>query len=501
MTEAFSDIPPVLERTSREPPADDLESLADEGLLRRYRDTRETQAFAEMVRRHQPMVYRTCLRLVGNVHDAEDATQSVFLVLSQRPEVVRQSLAGCLHELARAAVSELCRSGRRRSQREEMAARINSLFRRLRGGPQPMEHQELREELDAALTQLPDPLRQAVILRYLEGHSQQEAARQAGSTQVTMGWRSKKGLERLRTILSRRGVVVAPATLVALLSAEAQATAALKLASLALGTGSATATATRVAQTLVRQYALSATLRKGALVALLTTAALGLGAGIVWLPQGKKDPPAHRARDKSTPGPTLTVASPLGGFEGSEDIGGPKKQGSVRVSRDTYVVQGGGQHIYGEKDQFRFVYRSWKGDGEIIARVANKPNQDAGQVMAGVMFREDRTPTSRHVAVLLDVRGGCHVKFRNAPNGGSGCHTIERKGKEPPFGWVRLVRRGKTFTSYVRPDAALPWQRVHTLDLPLGPSLYVGLAVTAHDDKQLATTTFDRVSVERQLKR
>src|SRR5262249_11697291 len=87
----------------------DQDSQADTELLRLYQETREPEAFTEMVRRHRPMVLRTCLRLVGNLHDAEDAAQSVFLVLAQRPEVVRRSLAGCLHELARAAVSELCR--------------------------------------------------------------------------------------------------------------------------------------------------------------------------------------------------------------------------------------------------------------------------------------------------------------------------------------------------------------------------------------------------------
>src|SRR5436190_321147 len=83
----------------------------------------------------------------------------------------------------------------------EPAGGIHSVFARLRRGYQPMAHHELREELDAALAQVSDPLRQAVILRYLEGHSQEEAARQAGCTQVTLGWRAMKGLERLRTIL------------------------------------------------------------------------------------------------------------------------------------------------------------------------------------------------------------------------------------------------------------------------------------------------------------
>ena len=43
--------------------------------------------------------------------------------------------------------------------------------------------------------------------------------------------------------------------------------------------------------------------------------------------------------------------------------------------------------------------------------------------------------------------------------------------------------------------ACLPWL-VKELELPMRSSLYVGLAVTAHDDAQLATTTIDRVSLE-----
>ena len=166
------------------------------GVVARYRIARETDAFAAMGQRHRPILRRTCLRLPRYLHGAEDATQPVFLVLAERPEVVRRSLVGCLHGLARAAVSELRRTRRRRIEREAVAAGIRSLFDRLGRGSQPVEHHELREELDAALAQLPDQLHQAVILRYLEGLSQQEAARRAGCTTTTMGWRSMKGLQR-----------------------------------------------------------------------------------------------------------------------------------------------------------------------------------------------------------------------------------------------------------------------------------------------------------------
>jgi len=465
--------------------ADDRETLADEELLRRYRQTRAPEAFAEMVRRHQPMVLRTCLRLVGNVPDAEDAAQSVFLALAQRPEMVRRSLAGCLHELARAAVSELCRSQRRRSQREEMAARLQSLFRRLGGGFQPMEHHELREELDLALSRLPDALRQAVILRYLEGHSQQEAARQAGCTPVTMGWRSMKGLERLRAILRRRGVGLAGSVLVALLTTEAQAGAALK------GTGAAagTAAANRLAAALVRRFLLGSLLRKVAVVSLVTTASLALGAGVAFLPGPAKDPPA-----KTTTPAAATVPAPvLGLFDRSLDIGGPAHAGAARFAGDAYTVRGGGQHIFGEKDQFRFVCRPWTGDGEISARVTSDPDQPARQVAAGVTFRERLTPDSHHASILVNSVE-CDVKYRTpatAPGSGCDISRLDAPGQQ----WVRLVRRGNTFRMYVRPDQTETWKLVKELELVMDRSLYVGLAVTAHDDAQLATTTFDHVAV------
>jgi RNA polymerase sigma factor (sigma-70 family) len=468
-----------------------MESLADEELVRLYRAGRRADVFTEMIRRHQPMVTRTCLRLAGNMHDAEDAAQSVFLALAQRPEVVRRSLAGCLHGLARAAVSELRRSRRRRQEREEIAAGISSLFARLRGRSHPLEHQELREEIDVALAQLPDMLQQAVILRYLEGHSQEEAARQAGCTQTTMGWRSMKGLERLRTILARRGAgVLAGATLLAVLEAEARAAGS--LAPPAALTGATTATAGRLAATLVRHSVLGNVVRKVAVVAVLATAALALGAGFLLLPQLEKPAPATGAPAPPVASSTPRPAPALGVFDRSLDIGGPARAGSAQLSADTYTVQGGGSHIYGEKDQFRFVCRPWEGDGEISARVTSDPDQEARQVAAGVMFRERLTADSKHMAVLV-TSVESHVKYRTADNPGSACDIarLDTPGKN----WVRLVRRRNMIAAFVRPDGSETWKLLKELELPLDRSLFVGLAVTAHDDAQLATVTFDHVSV------
>jgi hypothetical protein len=114
-----------------------------------------------------------------------------------------------------------------------------------------------REELDAALASLPAMLREAIVLRYLEGRSQAEAARAAGCPQGTLGWRAMEGLSRLRALLSRRGAALTSAALVALLAQEAQAAVppaladSLRLPALAAGGGGAAAIAQGVAKGLV----------------------------------------------------------------------------------------------------------------------------------------------------------------------------------------------------------------------------------------------------------
>jgi hypothetical protein len=112
-------------------------SPADEELLRRYRDARDEAAFTAMVQRHRPMVLRACQRLAGNFHDAEDAAEAVFLVLAGRPEFIRRSLAGGLHGLAWAAVSELRRARRRTDRGDDAQPATETDHTSLRGQSKP----------------------------------------------------------------------------------------------------------------------------------------------------------------------------------------------------------------------------------------------------------------------------------------------------------------------------------------------------------------------------
>ena len=57
-------------------------------LVELFRRNRSPETCALLAARHGQMVFRTCFRRLGNLHDAEDATQAVFLTFMQRPDRV-----------------------------------------------------------------------------------------------------------------------------------------------------------------------------------------------------------------------------------------------------------------------------------------------------------------------------------------------------------------------------------------------------------------------------
>ena len=184
--------------------------LADADLLARFHAQREQRAFAELVRRHGPMVLGVCQRVVGMSADAEDAFQAVFVVLARRAGDVRQPelLSHWLYGVAYRVARKARRLATRQRGREVPMANVPEQIER------PHEpFPELAGILDEELARLPEWYRLPIVLCDLQGLSRTEAATRLGIPEGTLSSRLANGRKKLADRLTNRGITLAALTL------------------------------------------------------------------------------------------------------------------------------------------------------------------------------------------------------------------------------------------------------------------------------------------------
>jgi RNA polymerase sigma factor (sigma-70 family) len=199
--------------------------MTDLQLLEQYAATRDAEAFADLVKRYAGMVYATCLRITGNAHAAEDASQECFLQLARQAGTVRRSLAGWLQKTATSRALMIRRGDASRRDRERKAVQMNGA--KAQGGDPTWA--EIAPCVDEALSELPDDLRDLLARHFLQGRTQAEVAEEIGVDRSTVSRRLEKGLDRLRAMLKRRGVIVTSALLGTLLGSKAAQAAPIAL--------------------------------------------------------------------------------------------------------------------------------------------------------------------------------------------------------------------------------------------------------------------------------
>lgn len=174
----------------------------------------------------------------------------------------------------------------------------------------------------------------------------------------------------------------------------------------------------------------------------------------------------------------------------STDLGAVTPAGEAAHSNGTFTIKGAGNDIWETSDQFQYVYQPITGDAEIIAKVSSLTNTNT-YAKAGVMFRETLTPTSKHAMTTITAAAGVEFLSRDAVS----AVTIQQGAAGTFPKWLRTVRSGNTFTSYTS-DNGTTWTQVGTArTITMGSTIYVGMAVTSHNNGTLATGVFSDVIV------
>lgn len=174
---------------------------SDLELLEQIISSKSESAFAQLMQRHGAMVLGVCRRILRHTQDAEDACQATFLVLAQRAAAIekRASLSSWLYGVA---------------------ARISLRLKKMRvanptgghGEPWPSSTSnknsalaDTLQVLDQEMARLPEQYRAPLVLCYLQGRTQDEAAKQLGWPLTTLRGRLDRGRQALRKRLQQRG--------------------------------------------------------------------------------------------------------------------------------------------------------------------------------------------------------------------------------------------------------------------------------------------------------
>jgi RNA polymerase sigma-70 factor (ECF subfamily) len=220
------------------------EDATDRELLERFVSRRDQAAFAALVQRHGPLVLGVCRRVLRDAWEAEDVLQATFLVLARKAALVpwEDSLRRWLSAVAYRLALHARGSAARRSSRERPATALRPAGRRAEGdghdpGPggewnglpdqcHPQEdplaevaRRELRRVLDDELGRLPEKYRAPVVLCYLQGKTNEEAAGELGWPAGSMSRRLARARALLRERLTRRGFALSTAVLALVLTA------------------------------------------------------------------------------------------------------------------------------------------------------------------------------------------------------------------------------------------------------------------------------------------
>jgi len=180
---------------SRDMISDPQQSVADEQAWIRQAQRADARAFEALYRLHVDKIYGLCLRMTGNVSEAEDCTQEAFIQAWKKMTKFRgdSAFSTWLHRIAVNAVLGRIRKSKR--EQDRMVAVADVYQARLDTG----DSGEMRD-LAEAIDRLPEKARHVFVLHAVYGYSHDEAAKMLGIAAGT----SKAQVHRARRLLAQQ---------------------------------------------------------------------------------------------------------------------------------------------------------------------------------------------------------------------------------------------------------------------------------------------------------
>ncbi len=173
-------------------------------LLREFAATRSEPAFAELVRRHLPLVHAAALRRTGDAGLAEDVAQAVFIVLARKAGTLgpQTILTAWLHLTTRYAAADALKQQHRRQQREHQA------YMETTANPPETDAawRQIAPQLDEAVDALGERDRAAVLLRFFENKTLGDVGAALGVSEDAARVRVNRALDKLHALLAKQGI-------------------------------------------------------------------------------------------------------------------------------------------------------------------------------------------------------------------------------------------------------------------------------------------------------
>jgi RNA polymerase sigma factor (sigma-70 family) len=196
----------------------DTTRLTDGQLLDQFVSGSNPVAFEALLHRHGPLIWGACRRLLSEPQDVEDAFQATFLVVLRKAKYFqrRSSLGTWLYGIAYRVALKARQRDARRGNNERRFAEMTPTESACEAG-----WEELKPVLDAELDKLPEKYRAPLVLCYLEGKTNEQAASELGRPAGSISKHLARGRELLRERLQTRGVALTAAALGSVLTQNA----------------------------------------------------------------------------------------------------------------------------------------------------------------------------------------------------------------------------------------------------------------------------------------